>query len=156
MHEREAAWQPAGERLLDARRRARGVGLGIETAEPHRWSEAPIASGTSRYRSRGGLEVVPGGYRATRRGSRLVDHHPQETPPALAAVRDGSPPRTHLLWAATFLLLEAIAGDAPGDPDSAALDLERDLGLAEPDHVLLPALICVALGLSEPRAGHGP
>ncbi len=80
-----------------------------------------IASGTSRYRSRGGLEVVPGGYRATRGGSRLVDHHRQETPAALAAVRDGSLPRAHLLWAAAFLLLEAIAGDAPGDPDACGI-----------------------------------
>jgi LuxR family transcriptional regulator, maltose regulon positive regulatory protein len=115
-----------------------------------------IASGTSRYRSRGGLEMVPGGYHATRGGSRLVDHHGQETPAAIAAVRDGSVPRAHLLWAAAFLLLEAIAGDAPGDPDAAALALERDLGLAEPDRVLFPALIRVALGLLEPGAGHGP
>jgi hypothetical protein len=100
--------------------------------------------------------VVPGGYRAARGGSRLVDHQPQETPTALATVRDGSLPRTHLLWAAAFLLLEAIAGDAPGDPDTSALALERDLGLAEPDHVLLPALIRVALGLFERRAGHDP
>jgi LuxR family transcriptional regulator, maltose regulon positive regulatory protein len=47
-------------------------------------------------------------------------------------------------------------GDAPGDPDTSALALERDLGLAEPDHVLLPALIRVALGLFERRAGHDP
>ena len=113
-----------------------------------------IASGTSRYRSRGGLEVVPGGYRATRGGSRLVDHHRQETPAALAAVRDGSLHRAHLLWAAAFLLLEAIAGDAPGDPDASAPALERGLGLAEPDRVLLPALIRVALALFERRAGH--
>jgi DNA-binding CsgD family transcriptional regulator len=110
---------------------ARGAGLGIEAAEPHRSSEAPIASGTSRYRPRGGLEAIPGGYGATCGGSRLVDHNPQETPAALAPVRDGSLPRVHLLWAATFLLLEAIAGDAHGDPDDSALALERDPGLAE-------------------------
>jgi hypothetical protein len=99
--------------------------------------------------------VVPGGYRATRGGSRLVDHHRQETPAALAAVRDGSLPRAYLLWAAAFLLLEAIAGDAPGDPAASALALEHDLGLAEPDRVLLPALVRVALALFERRAGHG-
>src|ERR1700722_10300154 len=110
---------------------AAGAGLGIEAAEPHRSSEAPIASGTSRYRPRGGLEAIPGGYGATCGGSRLVDHNPQETPAALAPVRDGSLPRVHLLWAATFLLLEAIAGDAHGDPDDSALALERDPGLAE-------------------------
>jgi DNA-binding CsgD family transcriptional regulator len=34
--------------------------------------------------------------------------------------------------------------------------LERDMGLADPDRVLFPALICVSLGLLERRAGHGP
>jgi LuxR family transcriptional regulator, maltose regulon positive regulatory protein len=98
---------------------------------------AAIPSGMSSYRSRGRLEVVPGGYDA-------------------APGHDGSVPRAHLLWAAAFLLLEAIADDAPGDPDAPALALERDLGLAELDRVLFPALIRVALGLSERRAGHRP
>jgi hypothetical protein len=53
------------------------------------------------------------------------------------------------------LLLEAIAGDAPADPDAPALTAERDLGLAWPDRVLSRALIRVALGLLERRAGHG-
>jgi hypothetical protein len=44
-----------------------------------------------------------------------------------------------LLWAAAFLLLEVIADDAPGDLDTAAPAVERDLGLAEPDRVLFPA-----------------
>ena len=78
----------------------------------------------SRYPARGGLEVVPGGYGAARGGSRLVDHHPQETPAALAPVRDSPVPRAHLLWAAAALLLEAIAADAPGDPDASALAAE--------------------------------
>ena len=56
MHVREAARQTVGERLLYA---ARGVGPGIEAAEPHRWGGEPIPSGMSRYHSRGGLEVVP-------------------------------------------------------------------------------------------------
>jgi len=70
-------------------------------------------------------------------------------------IRDGSAPRAHLLWAAAFLLLEAIADDAPADPDVPALTAERDLGLAESDRVLSPAPIRVALGLLERRAGHG-
>ncbi len=41
----EAARPAAGERLLYAQRGSRGVGQGIETAEPPRWSRAPIASG---------------------------------------------------------------------------------------------------------------
>jgi LuxR family transcriptional regulator, maltose regulon positive regulatory protein len=64
-------------------------------------------------------------------------------------------PRAHLLWAAAFLLLEVIADDAPGDLDTAAPAVERDLGLAEPDRVLFPALIRVAVGLVERRAAHG-
>src|SRR5580693_5383219 len=62
---------------------------------------------------------------------------------------DGSLPRAYLLWAAAALLLEVIADDAPGDPDASALTLVRDLGLAEPDRALFPALIRVALGPSE-------
>jgi LuxR family transcriptional regulator, maltose regulon positive regulatory protein len=72
----------------------------------------------------------------------------------LAPVRDGSLPRAHLLWAAVALLLEVIADDLPGDEDAHALAPERDLGLFEPDRVLFPALIRLALGLAERRAGH--
>jgi DNA-binding CsgD family transcriptional regulator len=42
-------------------------------------------------------------------------------PPELPADRDGPVPRAHLLRAAAFLLLEAIADDTPGDPDASAL-----------------------------------
>ena len=49
----------------------------------------------------------------------------------------------------------AVADDAPVDADAAALALERDLGLAEPDRVLLTALIRVAVGLLERHAGNG-
>jgi LuxR family transcriptional regulator, maltose regulon positive regulatory protein len=102
---------------------------------------APVPSGMSSYRSRGRLEVVPGGYDAA---------------PAFASGQDDSVPRAHLLWAAAFLLLEAIADDAPGELDAPTLALERSLGLAELDRVLFPALIRVALGLFERRAGHRP
>jgi ATP/maltotriose-dependent transcriptional regulator MalT len=45
-----------------------------------------------------------------------------DTPsPELPAGRDGPVPRAHLLRAAAFLLLEAIADDTPGDPDASAL-----------------------------------
>jgi DNA-binding CsgD family transcriptional regulator len=47
------------------------------------------------------------------------------------------------------------ADDPPVDADAAALALKSDLGLAEPDRVLLPALIRVALGLLELHAGNG-
>ena len=46
---------------------------------------------------------------------------------------------------------EAARQNAPGDSDASALALERDLGSAEPDRVLFPALIRVALG---PAPGH--
>jgi DNA-binding CsgD family transcriptional regulator len=105
MHGREAARQTAGERP------------GIEGA--HCCSGEPIPSGVSLRRSRGGLEVVPAGYRGARGGSPPSQHHPQQTPAALAPVRDGSLRRTHLLWAAAFLLLEAVAADAPGDTEAA-------------------------------------
>jgi len=49
----------------------------------------------------------------------------------------------------------AVADDAPVDADAAALALERDPGLAEPDRVLLTALIRVAVGLLERHAGNG-
>ena len=75
--------------------------------------------------ARGGLAVVRPGYVAARGGSRFPEHSPQETPAAFTRVRDGSWPRAHLLCAAAFLLLEAIADDAPSDLDAAAPALER-------------------------------
>ena len=83
---------------------------------------APVPSGSSLRRSRGGLEVVPGGYRAARGGSPPPQHHPPDTPAAPA--RDGSVPRAQLLRAAALLLLQVIADDPPGDPDAAALAAE--------------------------------
>lgn len=133
---------------------ARGAGPGFGAAEPHGRSGQPIASGMSRYRARGGLQVVPGDYDPARGGSRLGEHSPPETPTALAAPRGSSMPSARLLWAAA-VLVEVIADDAPGDPD-AALTPQRDLGPGEPDRVLVPALIRVALALLERHAGHRP
>jgi LuxR family transcriptional regulator, maltose regulon positive regulatory protein len=126
----------------------------LEAAEPYRGSGKPIPSGMSSYRSRGRLEVVLGGCDAACGGPRLVEHDPQKRSAVSAPVRDGPVPQAHLLWAVA-LLLEAIADDAPGDPDASALALERDLELAEADRVLFPALIRVAVGLLERRARHG-
>jgi LuxR family transcriptional regulator, maltose regulon positive regulatory protein len=116
----------------------------------------PIPSEMNRCRSRGGLEVVPGGYDAAHGGSRLPEHNPQQTSAALAPVRDGSVPRAYLLWVAAALLLEVIADDASGDPDASVSALVRGLGLAEPDRIMVPALIRGALGRFERHAGHGP
>jgi LuxR family transcriptional regulator, maltose regulon positive regulatory protein len=87
---------------------------------------------------------------------RFAQHNLHEATATLALIRDGSVPRIDLLWAAAVLLLEVIADDAPGHPGAAGPALERDLGLAEPDHVLVPALIRATLGLLKRRAGHGP
>jgi len=134
---REAARQAAGERLRCAQRGAADLGSGVEAAEPHRRSGEPIPS--ERSGSRGGLEVVPGGYGAARGRSRRLEHNPQPTAAALAPVHDGSVPRAYLLWAAAALLLELIADDASD----------------EPDRIVSPALIRDALGLLERRAGPG-
>jgi LuxR family transcriptional regulator, maltose regulon positive regulatory protein len=154
MRGREAARQAAGGRLLYPQGGAYGVGPGIGAAEPNGWSGEPTASAARLGRSRGGPTIVPGGHSAARGGARPPEHNPQEMQSELAPVRDGSVPRAHLLWAAAALLLEAIAEEAPGDPDASAAALERDLGLTEPDHVLFPAVIRVALGLFERRSGH--
>jgi LuxR family maltose regulon positive regulatory protein len=153
MHGREAARQAARDRLPYAQQGTRGAGLAIQTAEPHRCSADSVLSETSLRRSHGGQEVVPRGYDTARSGSGLADRQERETPAALAF--DGSVPRANLLWAAAALLLEVIADDAPGDLVASAPAVGRDLGLAEPDRVLFPALIRVALGLLEPRAGPG-
>jgi DNA-binding CsgD family transcriptional regulator len=124
MHGRGAVRQTAGDRLRYAEQAARSAGPGAGAAEPHPWSAAPVPAGASRSRSRGGLEVLPRGYRAARGGSLPPEHHPQDTLAVLAAVRDGSVPRALLLWAAASLLLEVIADDPPGDLDAAALAAE--------------------------------
>jgi LuxR family transcriptional regulator, maltose regulon positive regulatory protein len=151
---REAARPVAGERPLYVRGGARGARPGIEAAKPHRRSGTQVSSQTSRHRSRGGLEVVAGGDGTALGGARLAGRNPQEIPTALAPAPDGSVPRARLLWAAVLLLLEAITDDAPSDADTAPVALERDLGLGEPDRVLVPALIRVTLRLLERRAGH--
>src|SRR5580693_6025175 len=107
-----------------AQQRPRSAGPGVQAAEPHRWSAAPVPAEASHRRSRAGLEVVPGGYRTIRGGSPPPQHHPQDIPAVLAAARDGSVPRALLLWAAASLLLQVIADDPPGDPDAAALAAE--------------------------------
>ena len=93
-----------------AQQRPRSAGPGVQAAEPHRWSAPPVPAEVSLRRSRGGLEVVPGGNRAARGGS----PPPQDTPAVLAAARGSSVPRARLLWAAAaLLLLEVIADDTP-------------------------------------------
>jgi hypothetical protein len=84
-------------------------------------------------------------------------HAPAESEASagLVPVCDGSVPRSRLLWAVSALL-EVIADGAPGFPDVAAVAPKHDLGSAEPDHVLFPTLIRVALGLHERHARRSP
>ncbi|MFZ0043033.1 MAG: LuxR C-terminal-related transcriptional regulator [Solirubrobacteraceae bacterium] len=72
---------------------------------------------------------------------RLAQHDPQAARTALTPILDGSLTEIHPVWAATAVLLEAVAQDALGDADAAWRALERALDLAEPDHVLYPFLI---------------
>jgi LuxR family maltose regulon positive regulatory protein len=51
-------------------------------------------------------------------------------------------------------VLEAVARDAVGDSGAADRALERALGLAEPDGLLLPFLLLPAPGLLERQARH--
>ena len=52
-----------------AQQRPHSAGPEVQAPEPHRWSSAPVPAEVSLRRSRGGLEVIPGGYRAARGGS---------------------------------------------------------------------------------------
>ena len=99
-----------------AQQRPRSAGPEVQAPGPHHWSSAPVPAEVSLRRSRGGLEVVPGGYRGARGGSPPPQHHRQDTPAVLAAARDGSVPRARLLWAAALLLLEVIADDTARRP----------------------------------------
>jgi DNA-binding CsgD family transcriptional regulator len=141
MDGREAARQTAGERS------------GIEAAR--RWSGDAIPSGVSLRRSRGGLEVVPGGNHAARGGSPPPELNPRERAAALAPVPDGSLPRTHLLWTAAFLLLEAIANDAPGDTEatlaSELAGLLGEMGRSAPAPAGPPSWPAEPLTVSETR-----
>jgi LuxR family transcriptional regulator, maltose regulon positive regulatory protein len=67
---------------------------------------------------------------------RLAQRNPRAAITALAPVLDGSAPLPWPAWLAQAFLLEAIAGDALGDPRAVASALERALDLAEPDGVL--------------------
>jgi LuxR family transcriptional regulator, maltose regulon positive regulatory protein len=113
----------------------------------------PRSNMTTTYRAVEGTGSRTSRLAGTRAEPRLPQHDPQQTPTALAPARDNSVPRARLLQAAA-LLLEVIADGTPGDPDAAAVAPEHDPGLAEPDRVLVPALISVALGLHERHSGH--
>jgi len=70
-----------------------------------------------------------------------------------AAIREG--PGLHAVEMDLSSQPPAGADDAPVDSDAAALALESHLGLAEPDRVLLPALIRMAMRLLERHTENG-
>jgi LuxR family transcriptional regulator, maltose regulon positive regulatory protein len=88
----------------------------------------------------------------------LADGNPHAAVEALAPVLDGSAPVTHVSSAVQAVLLDAIAHDRLGDAASAAADIERALGLAEPDGLILPFALAGAGELLErhprQRTGH--
>jgi LuxR family maltose regulon positive regulatory protein len=86
---------------------------------------------------------------------RLAQHNPQEAIAALAPVLDGSAPFLSPTRLAQAFLLQAIARDALGDEDAAALALERALDLAAPDGVLSRFLLYPAPDLLERQAQQG-
>jgi LuxR family transcriptional regulator, maltose regulon positive regulatory protein len=100
---------------------------------------------------RGGVEM-----RAALASLRLAQHDPQAAATALAPVLDGSISRVGVYpsWMVTAAVLEAIAREALGDPDTAGRALEHALDAAEPDRVLIPFLLHPAPGLLERHARH--
>jgi len=83
---------------------------------------------------------------------RLAQRDPRAASAALAPVLDGSAPLVRRSWLVNAFLLEAIAGDALGDPAAAGRALESAFDAAEPDRILLPFLIYPAPGLLERHA----
>jgi len=85
-------------------------------------------------------------------GPGLAQHDPQAATATLPPLLDGSILGVHLVCVVAALLLEAIASDAPGNPDAATSVLERALDLAERDRMLVPFLVPPAPPLFEGHA----
>jgi len=85
---------------------------------------------------------------------RLAQGDPRAATAALAPVLAGSAPVVWENGRTLAYVLEAVARDALGDAGAADRALERALGLAEPDGLLLPFLLVPAEGLLERRARH--
>jgi LuxR family maltose regulon positive regulatory protein len=83
---------------------------------------------------------------------RLAQRDPRAASAELAPVLNGSAPLVRRSWLVNAFLLEAIAGDALGDPAAAGRALESAFDAAEPDRILLPFLIYPAPGLLERHA----
>jgi LuxR family transcriptional regulator, maltose regulon positive regulatory protein len=87
---------------------------------------------------------------------RLAQDDPRAATAAIAPVLEGSAPVAHQdLGRAQAYVLEAIVRDALRDQDDADRALERALGLAEPDGLLLPFLLHPTMGMLERHARRG-
>jgi LuxR family maltose regulon positive regulatory protein len=84
---------------------------------------------------------------------RLVLDDPRAATAALAPVLAGWATFVWPNGLALAYVLEAVARDALGESGAADRALERALGLAEPDGLVLPFLLVPAEGLLERRAG---
>jgi LuxR family maltose regulon positive regulatory protein len=85
---------------------------------------------------------------------RLAQHDPRAATASLAPVLDGSAPLVWPGWLAHAFLLEAISRDTLGEEDTACRALERALGWAEPDGVLLWFLLHPVPGLLQRHTRH--
>jgi LuxR family transcriptional regulator, maltose regulon positive regulatory protein len=83
---------------------------------------------------------------------RIAQQDPRAASVALAPLVEGSGARMHPIWSAAAWLLEAVARDALGDPDSAGRALEHALDIAEPGRWILPFLVHPAPSLLERHA----
>ncbi|MGD0698399.1 MAG: LuxR C-terminal-related transcriptional regulator [Trebonia sp.] len=84
----------------------------------------------------------------------LAKDQPRAATAALAPVLGGSAPVTNAGWAIQAFLLEAIAGDALGDPAATGCALEHALDLAERDGALLAFVLNPAPELLRQHARH--
>jgi LuxR family maltose regulon positive regulatory protein len=107
-------------------------------------------------RERGGT-----GMRLAEAALELADGSPERAIALLAPViasapaAGGSPQVLQPRWATIHaLLLDAVARDHLGDPGAAEASLERALGLAEPEGVILPFLVVEIGDLLERHRGH--
>jgi LuxR family maltose regulon positive regulatory protein len=85
---------------------------------------------------------------------RLAQGDPEAAIRAVAPVLDGALRPTTAIWLVHAFLIDAIARDALGDAGAAEAALERALGLAEPQGLLLPFLLQPAPELLARQARH--
>jgi len=83
---------------------------------------------------------------------RLAHEDPESAAAALAPIFTGASPVENPRWEIQALLVKASVDDALGDTGASSRALERALGLAEPDGLLLPFLLHATPDLLERHA----